>query len=332
MQKGLLFVVILLMLSCKEEQKEFTSFQGSAFGTTYSITYYDQLQRDYSKEIDSLIYVMNKSLSTYMPNSDISKINGGNTEIMIDDNFNEVFLKSSRIYEETNGFFDPTVGPLVNAWGFGPEKSINNLSALQVDSLMQFVGFDKVKVHNGQIVKDTSEIYFDFNAIAKGFGIDLMGRFLESRGCQNYLIELGGEVRARGRNRTGGFWKVAIEDPNTDGSRSFSKITVLENKSMASSGNYRKFKMDANGRKFVHTINPITGYAVESDLLGASVISELDCADVDAYATAFMAMGFTKTKAFLEEHDELNAHIIYTDTTGEIQSYTTKNLTLTVLE
>lgn len=328
MQKGFLLVVILIMLSCSSEKMKFNSLQGTAFGTTYSITYQDNLNRDFSKQIDSLIYVMNKSLSTYVPNSDISKINRGDTSIKIDANFKEVFLKSERVYNQTDGFFDPTVGPLVNAWGFGPEKAIKNLSDLQVDSLMQFVGFDKVKVQNGSIVKETPEIYFDFNAIAKGFGIDLMGRFLETKDCQNYLIELGGEIRARGRNQNNDFWKAAIEDPNTDGSRSYSTITVLKNQAMASSGNYRKFKVNSKGRKFVHTINPATGYALESDLLSATVIAELDCADVDAYATAFMAMGLTKTKEFLAQHKELNAHLIFTDTAGTLNSFTSRNLKL----
>ncbi|OIQ41334.1 MAG: thiamine biosynthesis protein ApbE [Bacteroidetes bacterium MedPE-SWsnd-G1] len=332
MQKGLLFIMILLMVSCRSEKKEFKKLHGSAFGTTYSITYQNNFNLDFNKQIDSIIYVMNKSLSTYMPNSDISKINDGDESILIDANFNEVFKKSDRIFKQTNGFFDPTVGPLVNAWGFGPEKAINDLSTEQVDSLMQFVGFDKVKTENGAIVKATPEIYFDFNAIAKGFGIDLIGRFLESKGCEHYLIELGGEIRARGINKDGNYWKVAIEDPNIDGSRSFSKITVLENQSMASSGNYRKFNIDANGRKFVHTINPTTGYAVESDLLSATVISKLDCADVDAYATAFMAMGLEQSKAFLEKHSELDAHLIYTDASGEIKTFSTKNLKLTLLD
>lgn len=332
MQKGLWFLVILMLLSCKQEKKEYEKLQGSAFGTTYSITYYDASHRDFGKQIDSLINVMNKSLSTYMPNSDISKINQGDFSIKIDANFKEVFSKSERIYKQTNGFFDPTVGPLVNAWGFGPEKSIKNLNSLQVDSLMQFVGFEKVKIQDDSIVKETPEIYFDFNAIAKGFGIDLMGRFLESKGCKNYLIELGGEIRARGTNGNGEFWKVAIEDPNMDGSRSFSKITSLHNQSMASSGNYRKFKIDDNGKKFVHTINPTTGYAIESDLLSATVISKLDCADVDAYATSFMAMGLKKSKVFLEKHSELDAHLIFADPSGEIKTFTTSNLKLTMVD
>ena len=182
---------------------------------------------------------------------------------------------------------------------------------------MQFVGFDKVKLVANKIEKDHPSIYFDFNAIAKGYGIDEIGRYLESQDCKNYLIELGGEIRARGVNDIGEFWNVAIEDPNTDGTRSFSEVVRLENRAMASSGNYRKFKVDEKGKKFVHTINAKTGYATESNLLAATVIANLDCADADGYATAFMAMGFEKTKIFLEKHPELKVYLIYVDDNGE---------------
>lgn len=326
MQKAILFIVILFLTSCSKEQKEYQLLKGNAFGTTFNINYNDVLKRDFTKQIDSLIYLINKSLSTYMPNSDISKINSGDTSIQIDQYFEEVFQKSHRIFKETDGFFDPTVGPLVNAWGFGPEEAIANLSELQIDSLMQYVGFDKVKLIDGKIRKDYSEIYFDFNALAKGYGIDVIGRFLESKNCSNYLIELGGEIRARGVNVKGGFWRIAIEDPNIDGTRSFEEVVELKNQSMATSGNYRKFKIADDGRKFVHTINPITGYATESDLLSATVISNLDCGDVDGYATAFMAMGYERTMTFLEKHLELEVYLIYVDGNGDAKIFSNIDL------
>lgn len=319
MQKISLFLSILFLISCSDKEDRYQKISGNAFGTTYNITYKDSQNKNFEKQIDSLVYLVNKSMSIYLKNSDISKINQGDTSIIIDAYFKDVFLKSQRIFKETDGYFDPTVGVLVNAWGFGPTTSIENLNAVKIDSLMQFVGFDKVKLVEGKIVKKHPSIYFDFNAIAKGYGIDVIGRFFESQNCSNYLIELGGEIRARGVNDLGDVWHVAIEDPNTDGTRSISEIVGLENKSMASSGNYRKFKIDENGNKFVHTINAKTGYATESNLLAATVISDLDCADVDGYATAFMAMGFEKSKSFLENHPELTAHLIYVDANGETQ-------------
>ncbi len=330
MQKALLYISFLLFFSCADEKLTYQNLKGNAFGTTFTISYKDALNRDFSDEIDSLIYVVNKSLSTYMPSSDISKINQGDTTIVVDVLFTEVFFKSNKIYIETNGFFDPTVGVLVNAWGFGPEEAIENLDSVQVDSLMQFVGFDKVKLEENTIVKQHPQIYFDFNAIAKGFGIDVIGRFLESQNCTNYMIELGGEVRARGKSSKNQYWKIGLEDPNIDGTRSISNIVALNNQSMATSGNYRKFKIDAKGRKFVHTMNAKTGFATESNLLSATVISNSDCADVDGYATAFMAMGFEKTVAFLQEHPELKAHLIYVDTNGKTQTLTSKRLDVTL--
>ena len=326
MQKGVFLIAIFLLVACNKEKIAYQKLSGNAFGTTFNISYKDSSERNFEIQIDSLIYLANKSMSTYLVNSDISKINKGDTSIVIDSYFKEVFLKSQRIYEETDGYFDPTVGVLVNAWGFGPGNAIADLDSVKVDSLKQYVGFHKVKLINDKIQKEDSNIYFDFNAIAKGYGIDMIGRFLESKNCQNYLIELGGEIRAKGKNDSGSFWKAAIEDPNTDGTRSYSKIVVLENQSMASSGNYRKFKMAADGKKYVHTINSKTGCATESNLLAATVIATLDCADVDAYATAFMAMGFEKSKSFLKAHPELSVFLIFTNPQGALETYSTNAL------
>lgn len=329
MKKLVLLFVIVLIFSCADnvQKPAFKSLQGSAFGTTYSIIYKDNLNRDFSKKIDSIIYIMNRSLSTYIANSDISKINKGDSTIVVDALFDEVFQKSHRIFVETNGVFDPTVGTLVNAWGFGPEEITPNMDSLKVAELMKRVGFQKVRLLNGHVVKEHPQTYFDFNAIAKGYGIDLIGRLFEKNNCENYLIELGGEVRAHGKNSKDKLWRVGIEDPNEDGTRSLGQIVVtLNNESMATSGNYRKFKINESGKKYVHTINALTGFATESDLLSATVISNLDCADVDGYATSFMAMGFEKTVSFLEKHKELKVYLIFTNSEGMIKTYSTQNL------
>ncbi|PHR71360.1 MAG: thiamine biosynthesis protein ApbE [Lutibacter sp.] len=326
MQKTILLFFFLIFFSCTDDTATYKKIKGNAFGTTFDILYQNTYNQDFTKQIDSLIYVVNKSLSTYIPNSDISKINNGDSTIVVDEMFVEVFQKSNRIYKESNGLYDPTVGVLVNAWGFGPEKPINEMDSVKVKELLEFVGFDKVKIINNKIEKLHSKIRFDFNSIAKGYGLDIIGRFFESKGCENYRIELGGEVRAKGVDPTNKLWRVWLEDPNTDGTRSFNKSIQLDNQSMASSGNYRKFKIDKNGRKYVHTINAKTGFATESNLLAATVISSLDCADVDAYATAFMAMGFEKTKVFLENHQELQVYLIYVDNDGETKIYQSEDL------
>ena len=228
MKKVLFLIPFLLFLSCKKEKIEYQQLNGNAFGTTFNISYKDNSNRDFTKQIDSLIYAVNKSISTYIPASDISKINGGDTTIVVDAIFKEVFHKSERIFNETEGFFDPTVGMLVNAWGFGPGKELKNMDASTVKKMMHSVGFDKVKLVNNKIIKSNSEIHFDFNAIGKGYGIDVIGRLFEEKKCENYLVELGGEIRARGLNRNGNLWTVALEDPNTDGTRTSSILVQLK--------------------------------------------------------------------------------------------------------
>lgn len=320
-----LFLSLSLLVSCKQEtsNNEPIRLIGNVFGTTYNIIYYD-INTNFEKDINILFDEVNKSMSTYIPTSDISRINKGEENVKVDVLFQEVFSKSERIFKETDGYFDPTVGALVNAWGFGPEKPLNQLDSTKVKELLQFVGFNKVKIENSVVIKEFPETYFDFNSIAKGYGIDVVARFLESKGIKNYLVEIGGEVRARGAKPEGKLWTVQLDNPNTDGTRSAFTFLQLKDKSMASSGNYRKFRIADSGEKYVHTINPKTGYAKESNLLAASVIAALDCADVDAYATAFMSMGLEKTKVFLEDKPELEVILIYANEKGELEEYRNK--------
>ncbi len=314
-------IVFVGLLTACQNPPEKTKLHGAVFGTTYHITYNSTV--NYQASIDSVFYAMNRSLSTYIPRSDISRINAGDSAVVVDVLFEEVFEKSKKIYQVTEGYFDPTVGNLVNAWGFGPAEGAGDLTTFEVLALMQFVGFDKVQLVAHQIQKEFPEMYLDFNSIAKGYGIDLVGRFLEAQQVTNYLIEIGGEIRARGVNDRGDPWRVGIDNPNTDGSRSVTNFVKLDNASMASSGNYRKFRIAKDGTKYVHTINPKTGFATESNLISATVYGAVDCADVDAYATAFMAMGFEKSKVFLDTHPLLNAILLYVNSTGELTQYST---------
>jgi len=320
----LIFIVFTtILITCKKEEKpQSITLKGFVFGTSYKIMYSGS-DKNHQKSIDSLFYLVNTSLSTYIPTSDISKINKGDTTVVVDDYFLEVFNKAKIIFKETDGFFDPTVGNLVNSWGFGPKDEINNLSEDEVKNHMEFVGLDKVTLLDRKVMKENSKIYLDFNAIAKGYGIDVIGRFLESKKIENYLVEIGGEIRARGKKANGTLWRVGFENPNTDGSRSISKLINLSDKSMATSGNYRKFRIAEDGKKYVHTVNPKTGFAIESNLLSVSVIAKKDCADVDAYATAFMAMGLERTIEFLSSHKELEVILVFFNKKGEIEEFTT---------
>jgi thiamine biosynthesis lipoprotein len=325
--KNLAFLLIFIQfIACTTpKQNELNTLQGEAIGTTYTIKYLATGTTNFEPAIDSIIKAINKSTSTYIATSDISKINDGDTTVVVDAYFEEVFTKSAKIYSETQGDFDPTVGILVNAWGFGPENELAQLDSLKVDSLLNYVGFDKIKLENHKIIKQHPSIYLDFNAIGKGYLVDIIGRLFEKNNIQNYMIEIGGEIRARGVNQDGVAWKIAIENPNEDGSRSFATVIQLHNESIATSGNYRKYRTTPDGKKYVHTINTKTGYATESNLLSASIIAKTDCADVDGYATACMAMGLEKTKAFLEAHPELKAFLIYIDNNGQHATYTSPN-------
>lgn len=309
------FVILLLLASCGNEIQN-TKLSGGIFGTFYEVTY--SSEKDYSKQFDSLFQMINKSMSTYQKDSDISKINR-NEEVFIDNHFKKVFEVSRQIYEETNGVFDPTIGAVVNAWDFGPEGKIINLDSLKIDSLMLSVGLDKVSLKDNKIVKPQGA-FIDFNAIAKGYAVDIVGQFLESKNITNYLINIGGEIRGKGINveKQSG-WKVGIEHPNFDGSQSFEKVIEMKNESMATSGTYRKFKLDAEGNRYAHIIDAKTGYPSKTNLLSISVIAN-DCMTADAYATAFQAMGIEKVKAFLENHTELKVFLIFENDQKEFET------------
>ncbi|WP_408024361.1 FAD:protein FMN transferase [Tenacibaculum sediminilitoris] len=314
-----LIVLLILLIACKEEQKPTNiKLQGSVFGTTYRITYLSEV--NYQESIDSLFYLVNKSLSTYMPTSDISKINQGDTTVVVDDMFVEVFEKAKKIHKETDGYFDPTIGRLIDAYGFGSGKEKKDLTSEEIAALMENVGFDKVMLKDRKVYRESPNIEFNVNAFAKGYGVDVIGRFFESKNIHDYIVEIGGEIRARG-TKCGKLWKVAIEKPNIDGTRSIQKVIELDNESMATSGNYRKYKINEDGKKIVHTVNAKTGQAEESNLLSVSVRLKGDCADVDAYATAFLAMGLEKTKEFLKEYPELKVVLLYHNDVGELAEF-----------
>ena len=318
-------LLLLLCVSCKQETKlkqNLTS--GEVFGTYYNIQIFDTKEIDFSKQYDSLFSVINKSMSTYIPTSDISKININDTTIVVDSHFEKVFKLSKEIYNTTDGFFDPTIGVLVNAWDFGPQGKIVGLDSLKIDSLLNFVGFHKVNYNSGRIEKQP-QTFIDFNAIAKGYGLDVIAEFLDNKGYDNYLIDIGGEIAAKGINKIrNNPWNVGIEKPNFDGSQSQQIAIELHNEAMATSGVYRKFKVDASGNKYAHIIDAKTGYPSKTNILSVSVIAPT-CAVADAYATAFKAMGIEKVKALVKLHQELKVYFIYEDDNKNLQTLSLNN-------
>lgn len=321
--KKYFFLFLLTAFSCVKPPEKLIKLKGIAFGTSFNIHYKDRLKRNFKNDFEHIFEKMNQSVSTYHPKSKISKINQGDTNILIDTILKVVFKKSLKIYEETDGFFDPSVGVLVNAWGFGPKKKYQKLDSSKIGKLLNFVGFKDNFIKNNKIYKKHPQTYLDFNGIAKGYGVDLVGGFLEQKKIKNYMVEIGGEIRARGKNAKNTFWKIGIEKPHFDGKRSLQKIITLKNESMATSGNYRKYEIDSiTGEKYVHTINPKTGWTAKNKILSASVITKKDCADADAYATALMSMGFEKAKVFIKKNPQLKIFLIYTDKKGTFKEYT----------
>jgi len=313
--KKQLFILCLLIMSCKEDVVN-SKISGQIFGTTYSTIYNDDV--DYKTQFDSLFTIINASMSTYIPNSTISKINR-NEDIVVDEHFKTVLNASKQVYRFTEGAFDPTIGGVVNAWDFGPEGKIENLDSLKIKQLMSNVGLNRVGLVDNKLKKHP-DIKIDFNAIAKGYGVDVIANFLESKAIENYLVEIGGEIRVKGINKEKNKpWKVGIETPRFDGQQSLLKAISIKDEAMATSGTYRKFKIDQNGNRYAHIINTKTGFPSKTNLLSISVLAK-DCMMADAYATAFKAMGIEKIKRFLENHAELKVFLIFENDKGELET------------
>lgn len=331
-----LFVFAFLLISCQENQKEkIFIIQGEAQGSTYAIKYINSTEVIKKASIDSLLLAFDMSLSTYRQDSQISKINSGDSTIAVDDFFVETFTTSQKIYEETDGLFDPTIGVLVNAYGFGPSKEKINLNQFKIDSLLQFVGFDKVKLNeNKTISKQFNETYFDFNAIAQGYSVDVVADFLKSKGIQNAIVEIGGEIFAFGKNTMENKnWIIGIDDPTQKPEeRTLIAKIKLENLGMATSGNYRKVVTDSlSGQKFVHIINPKNGLSQKGSILSATVLAP-KCIEADGYATAFMITEMEDIKKLLKKRNDLYVLLIYADKNNQIQQFKTANFQSLILE
>jgi len=317
-QDLLLLVVLSCLFNCNNNKPELIKLSGPIFGTGYNIQYYSEDYTNYQKQFDSLFEVVNQSLSTYLQDSDISKLNR-NEITEVDYHFENVFKASKIIYRQTEGVFDPTIGNVVNAWSFGAEKNKFTTDSITIDSLMKHVGLNRIGLVNANIRKPKNA-YLEFNAIAKGYGIDVISEFLESKSINNYLVDIGGDMRVLGINlESNKGWSVGIDDPNFDGSQSYSKVISLKDESMATSGTYRKFKIDDNGNRYAHIINTKTGYPTKSNILSVSVIAA-DCMRADGYATAFQAMGLKKVTEFLERRPELKVYFIYEDDSNTLQT------------
>ncbi|MHC1704482.1 MAG: FAD:protein FMN transferase [Tenuifilaceae bacterium] len=315
-------ILSLFLFACNSNKKSMVRYTGYTQGTTFSIKFYSNSDSTKLKHgIDSILYEINRTASTYDSTSIISKVNR-NLEVELNYDFVYLFNKSQEVSENTNGCFDITVGELVRRWGFGFKNSSFPTDE-EINTLLKFVGYKKVTLKNNRIIKEVSEIHLDFNAIAQGYTVDLVANYLLKNSCTNFIVEIGGEVRANGTKDNEQPWIVGIEKPaeNDTDNRVIQEKIILNNKSISTSGNYRKFFIK-DGQKYSHTIDPKTGYPVHHSLLSVSIKSD-DCTFADAYCTAFMVMGIDKAKEFLIQHPEIEAYFIYTDSTNINKVYYT---------
>lgn len=353
--KNLLFLSVFtfLIFSCKNDKKEpvaLTQINGETMGTYYKVTVRDSLQRNFKPAIDSVLIAVNKEVNTYDSTSTISIFNRLPDSLDLQNNvfsgeakaannnkhFITNLLAAKQVHAETDGDFDPTVMPLVNYWGFGytPKKAVVQADSVKIDSLMQMVGFDKIIFRQDEeavIGKTRQGVMLDFSALAKGYGVDAVARYLSRQNLTDYYVEIGGESYAQGNGSTGNGWTVAVAVPQAGKAMTdAAQIIRLKNQAIATSGNYINF-YEVDGKKYAHTINPKTGYPEANTLLSASIFTD-ECMMSDAYATACMVMGLEKAKALLEKLPGVEGLLIYSDAAGELQTYVTKGAQGMVVE
>ena len=306
-----------------DEQEENTPFQhnaGTVFGTVYHLTY--QHPQDLQQEVDSLLEALDQDLSPFNEKSNIRAINEGVTTLMTS-RLRQVVELALQVSEATDGAFDITVAPLVNAWGFGWETADQLPDPATLDSLRRFVGFRQITLHADTLVKANPRLTIDCAAIAKGFAVDEVADFLEAQGVDNYMVEIGGEIRLHGQNPSGEPWHIGVNQPN-DSLEGMAAVLSLQQAAIATSGNYRNFYVK-EGRKVAHTIDPRTGMPVSHSLLSTTVLAP-SCAEADAYATAFMVLGLDSTRLLLRQQPRLQAFLIYADSLGNLCTWASDSI------
>lgn len=327
----LIAVVFLFSQSCREKTTEYQAYEGEVFGTFYHIVYQYFGEEELMDAISKKWQEFDLSLSVYNPKSVISKVNRNDTSVVLDSYFMHCFHESKKISEATKGAFDWTIAPLVNAWGFGFANQLEPEN-IPVDSLLQLVGNQKVSLKNGRVYKENPNIMFDASAIAKGYAVDVVANFLESKQVKNYMVEIGGELRVKGKSPKNRPWRVGIDKPTEESgilSGQVQDIFEINEVALATSGNYRQFYLK-NGKKYAHTINPETGYPVQHNLLSASVMAS-SCIVADAYATAFMVLGLEKSVELVQQNSSLDAYFIYSDENGNLKTFVTPRLKKKIL-
>lgn len=318
-------LVITIITLIPRKGTRLNEISGQTMGTImYHVKVVGHPELDFEKSIDSLLVVFNQALSVYIPDSEISTFNQTGELSHPSELFTDVFERSQAVYERTDGAFDPTVGPLISIWGFGPDKTVIIPDSSIIDSVLLLVSMEKVDYENGLLTKDRN-VQLDFGAIAKGQAVDEVGKWLERKGVQNYLVEIGGEVRCKGLNQDGRTWAIGIEDPTVSQfeTRGLAIVNV-QDRSLATSGNYRNY-YKTEGQIYAHIIDPRTGYNARHNLLSASVFAS-DCMTADAFATAFMVLGLEESIQIVEDDSNLDAVFVFSSE-GEIDVYVSTGIT-----
>jgi thiamine biosynthesis lipoprotein len=303
---------------------DYVTISGLALGTSYKITYKDDKKHDYHDSVTNIFNEFENSLSLYRKNSIISKVNR-NEEVVLDDYFINMFNRAREITEQTDGAFDISAAPLFEVWGWGEKEKIK-ITPKMIDSLKQYTGMDKIRIEGRKALKTNPNVRINSNAIAKGYCSDIVAKFIERQGINDYLVEVGGEAVLKGKNRLGKDWRIGIDKPfdgNLIPGQSLQAIINVSDKALATSGNYRRYYIE-DGVKYSHTIDPKTGYSAKQNVLSVTVIAS-DCMTADALATAFMVMGLEKTKEFLKQYPDVEVFLLYSDK-EEVKEFATENI------
>ena len=319
-----LLMMVAAFTQCKPSKKEFVYNEGKVYGTYYHLTYDSPKGKDLKPEIEQRFREFDLSLSTFNPNSIITRVNQNDSTVQNDSYFEQMYAMAREVSEKSEGAFDITVAPLVNAWGFGYGNHEHNLSP-NIDTIMPFIGYQKIKLENHRLIKEDPRIRLDASAIAKGQSCDVIARLLEEKGCENYMVEIGGEICCKGLNPKGEKWRIGIDKPKDDPANVGEELQIIlqiSDVGLATSGNYRQFYYK-DGKKYAHTINPHTGVPVEHSLLSSTVIAPT-CMQADAYATAFMVLGPEKSIQLCESIPNMECYLIYADKDGNDKIIYTK--------
>ena len=322
MRKGLLLIIgVMVLASCAKQPKKMV-LQGLAQGSYYAITYFDEQNRNFQREIDSIFHAVDLSVNLWVDSSVISKINR-NEDVTLDKIFIDNFNIAQEAARLSDGYFDPTVSPIVAAWGFS-YKTGDSITPQLVDSLKQLVDYKNIRIEDGKVVKANPNMKLDFNAIAQGYTSDLIASFLDGKGIKNYLVDTGGEIMARGEKPGGSPWIVGIEKPaeNWDSEQVVQVRIALRDKGLVTSGSTRKY-VERDGKRYSHCIDPKTGYPVEHNVLSATVLAE-NSVWADALASICMVMGLEKSLAIIERMDGVEAYYIFANDQNELETFATE--------